>query len=172
MPCEPPCPHAICAVTVELPGPSHLLPCAVPTGVGPPKHDRDRRRGCREGWAGAARLCPSIPSPRLVLSHVCVSAVARRALGWRSHLSGRWLVPQQRTWPSGQGPGVSPPPVESGHMYLMSVMSACLQRAFYGALHAWAGLCDLLGPVLCTGAEPLLGLSLGVGAYQTTASLP
>lgn len=57
-------------------------------------------------------------------------------------------------------------------MRLMSVMSACLQRASCGALHAWAGLCDLLGHVLCTGAEPLLGLSLGLGAYHTTASLP
>lgn len=83
-------------------------------------------------------------------------------------------MPQQRIWPSGQGsgPGVCPQPVESGHMRLMSVMSACLQSASPGALHAWAGLCDLLGHVLCTGAEPLLGLSLGSGVGAYTASLP
>lgn len=57
-------------------------------------------------------------------------------------------------------------------MRLMSVMSACLQSASPGALHAWAGLCDLLGHVLCTGAEPLLGLSLGSGVGAYTASLP
>lgn len=31
VPRESPCSHAIHAVTVELPGPSHLLPCTVPT---------------------------------------------------------------------------------------------------------------------------------------------
>lgn len=121
MPCEPPCSHAICAVTVELPGPSHLLPCAVPTGVGSPKPDRDSRRGHREGWAGAACLCPSVPSPRLVLSRVCVSAVTQRALGWLSHFSGRWLVPQQRTWPSGQGFGISSP-----HRWSQGTCTSCL----------------------------------------------
>lgn len=85
-------------------------------------------------------------------------------------------MPQPRTWPYGQGcsPDICPQPVKSGHMRLMSVMSACLLRASCGALHAWAGLCDLLDHVLCTGAEPFLGLSLGrgVGAYPTTVSLP
>lgn len=89
VPCKSPCPHAICAVAVELPGSSHLLPCAVPTGVGPPKPDRNSRTGCWEGRAGAARLCPSVPFPRLVLSGVCMSC----------GLSGRSLVPQQRKRP-------------------------------------------------------------------------
>lgn len=143
--------HLCCHCGAAWPFPPAALFCSHWSGS--PKPDRDSRTGCREGWAGAAHLCPSVPFPRLVLSRVYVSAVAQRALGWISHLSGRWLVPQHRTWPSGQGPGVSPQSVQSGHMHLMSVMSACLQRASCGALHAWAGLCDLLGRVLCTGVD-------------------
>lgn len=127
-----------------------------------------RRAGLRQP------VCAHRSFPRLVSSRVCVSVVARGALGWLSHLSGRRLVPQQRTWPSGQGysPGICPQPVKSGYMRLMFVMSACLQCASCGALHAWAGLCDLLGHVLCIGAEPLLRLSpgRGVGTYPTTVS--
>lgn len=74
-------------------------------------------------------------------------------------------------WPRLQ-PWICPQPVKSGYMRLMFVMSACLQCASCGALHAWAGLWDLLSHVLCTGAEPLLRLSpgRGVGTYPTTVS--
>lgn len=51
-------------------------------------------------------------------------------------------------------------------MRLMSVMSACLQRAPRGTLHAWAGVCDLVGRVLS------LDSAWGSGSLQTTASLP
>lgn len=51
-------------------------------------------------------------------------------------------------------------------MRLMSVMSACLQCASRGTLHAWAGVCDLLGHVLS------LDSAWGSGSLQTTASLP
>lgn len=137
-----------------------FLPAALccSTGMGPPKPDRDSKTGCWEGWAGAARLCPSVPLLRLVLSHV---------LCYQLWPQG-WPVPRQRKWPFGQGssPSVCPLPVESGHVRLMSVMSACLQCASRGTLHAWAGVCYLLGRVLS------LDSAWGSGSLQTTASLP
>lgn len=106
-----------------------------------------------------------VPFPLLVLSPVRVSAVGCGALGWLSHHSGRWLVPRQRKLPPGQGSGhgVHPQPVESGHVRLVSVVSACLQCASCGALHAWAGLCDLLSCALCARENHSLGSAWGWG---------
>lgn len=71
--------HLCCHCGAAWPFPPVTLCCS--TGVGPPKPDRDSRTGCQEGWAGAARLCPSVPLPCLVLSRVCVSAVASQRGG-------------------------------------------------------------------------------------------
>lgn len=105
VPCESPCPRAIHAVTVELPGPPHLLPWAVPTGVDPPKPDRDCRTGCREGRSGAACLYSSVSFPLLVLSLVVYQLwpegtwVAQPPLRKVSSPSAEGTVIWPRQWP-------------------------------------------------------------------------
>lgn len=68
--------HLCCHRGAAWPFPPAALCCS--TGVGPPKPERDSKTGCWEGWAGAARLCPSVPLLRLVLSHVCVISYGPR----------------------------------------------------------------------------------------------
>lgn len=125
------------------------------------------------GRAGLPQLICSIPTSCLE-SCPRVSAVARGALGWLSHHSGRWLVPRQRKLPPGQGSGrgVRPQPVESGRVRLVSVVSACLQCASCGALHAWAGVCDSLSCVLCARENHSLGSAWGWGLTSLRTSNP
>lgn len=159
VPFESPCPRAIHTVTVALPGPSHLLPCAVPTGVDP-------SQGTAGRLPGGLAVCSSISFPLLVLSLVHVSAVARGTLGWLSHHSGRRLVPQQRELPScqGSGHGVPTHPACGVRARAPCVCHVCVSTVcLLCALHAWAGLCDLLSSVH---GRTTLGSAWGWGQLQ------
>lgn len=170
VPFESPCPRAICAVAVELPGPSHLLPCAVSTGVGPLKPD-GLRTGCWEGWSRAAHPRSFVSFVLLVSSLDVYQLWPKGRLGGSATTRGssRPSAEEVAIWPR-QWPWYPSPACRVGarvpcvcHVYVS-------QRASCGALHAWVGLCGLLGCVLlCTGAEPLLGLNLGPGVHRTAA---